>query len=378
MRVYSICDALSKKYSLTLVSLCQNNEELTRRLPEGNPFSEVHRVLLSPLRSKLNALIALFTGESLQVAYYQSSAFARIVNRLSAQHDIVFCHLLRTAPYANEFKGPKVLELTDHLPMTYARSNNIAKLDGGLRQWAYRIEETRVDRAQNARAANFDLVTFVSDVDRSMFLASSNFPAEKVKTFGLGVALADRPMQLKRDGHTIAFIGNLRAMPNVDGATFFLEKMFPLLRTALPTVRLKIIGQCPDSTKSKLIKHGSVEFTGTVDSLSEATRDCVVGICPIRIGAGMQTKVLDYMALGLPVVTTSIGAEGLPHLKANEHLRVEDSIQAFVSAVVALLKDAHYRERLASASRQIIDVWYSREVQLGGLVKAIGEADDAS
>jgi len=365
LRIYRLCEALPHHFQLTLLSICQTRAEMETPLPEGSPFSEVHRIYLPKWRSYINTLLALVTGQSMQTAYYESREFARAVSRLQGTHDLLLCHLARTAPYAKDFKGPKALELTDFIPLTYARSNKLKGKNLSMRRLIYTLEQRRVEKAQNELARDFDLVTFVSEVDRAMFLASSGMPEGKVVTFSNGVDLQERPFSEVRAGKTLVFIGTLKAMPNADAVSHFIVDVLPAIRRHDPEVKLRVIGAVDEKFKARF-ESPHVQFTGPVPDLARAAEDCVIGICPVRIGAGMQNKMLDYMALGLPAVTSRVGAEGLDGSDGSTFV-VASTPEEFADTILSLLQDEGRRRELAQSARMMIEANSSWSARLAGL-----------
>jgi glycosyltransferase involved in cell wall biosynthesis len=374
LRIYRLCESLTEHWSMTLLSICQTEQEMAAQLPEGHPFTTVHRVYLPKWLSVMNALQAMIVGQPLQIAYYASRRFGNMVRQFQPEHDAILCHLVRTAPYAQRFDGLRLLEATDHLPLTYARSNAMGGKTWSLKRLAYQLEQTRIDLAQNRLAAAFDLVTFVSDIDRKLFLESSRLPAGRVETFANGVSILDRPFRGNRVGHLIAFVGNMRAMPNADAVAYFIEAVLPLILHNSPDAQLKVVGAFDAHFVAQFSKHENVSFVGTVPNLASALDACCVGVCPVRIGAGVQNKMLDYMSLGLASVTTSLGAEGIDG-KAGTHFLTADAAPDFAAAVVSLFQDDSLRYRIASAGRQAIEQNYSWQSRLEGLPRRIDSAD---
>lgn len=373
LRIYRMCETLSQTFRLTLLSICQSPAEMQVALPSDSPYAEVHRVYLPKWRSYANALKALATGQSMQTAYYASGDFQRTVERLRDKHDILLCHLARTAPYAQGFNGIKVLELTDYIPLTYARSNMINGKSLSLRRLIYTLEQERIDRAQNTFAPNFDLISFVSDVDRAMFLKSSGMDAGRVATFGNGVNLHERPFVAQRTGKSIGFIGTLKSMPNADAVTHFATQVLPLIHRVDPEVRFRVVGAVDDKFRERL-ESSHVEFTGPVPDLAQALEGCAIGVCSVRMGAGVQNKMLDYMALGMPAVTTTIGAEGLEGQDGDSYI-VADEPQLMADAITALLRDAPRRDKLARQARALIEArytWAGRLAELPSRILAAG------
>lgn len=363
LRIYRLCESLQDSFSLTLLSICQTRAEMEAPLPEGSPFAEVHRVYLPKWRSYLNTLWALVTGRSMQLAYYSSSAYAQALSRLQDGHGFMLCHLARMAPFADHFSGTKVLELTDFIPQTYARSNALQGKSLSLRRLIYTLERDRVERAQNCLAPKFDLITFVSDVDRAMFLESSGILPGKVATFGNGVSLHERPFRQGRCGKTLAFIGSLKAMPNADAVSHFITRVMPIIHRSQPDVKLRVVGAVDKKFKADH-ESSHVQFTGSVPDLAHSVEECVLGICPVRIGAGVQNKMLDYMALGLPAVTTPIGAEGLKNPGGGAAFLVADGDNEFATTIVSLLNDMPLRKQLAQTGRHLMEAAYSWEGSL--------------
>lgn len=361
IRIYQVCSALARDSELTLLSICQTRQELDQQLPPGNPFSSVVRVYLPRWRSYLNVLLALVTKEPLQLAYYRSAQFARAVQNVGYGHDAVLCHLLRMAPYAAKFVGRKILELTDHLPLTYQRVRALNGSRAGLLGLCYGIEVGRMTNAQERYAQEFDLVTFVSDVDREIFIRETGLGAEQVVAAPVGVDLEQRPFSAERSGDKVVFIGNLRTLQNRDAVRHFAMEVLPRVRARRPTATVKIVGAVDAAFAAEFSQVEGVCFTGVVPSIADAVSDCCVGVCPVRIAAGLQNKILDYMGLGIPVVTTAYGAEGL-RAEDGRHLIVADSTDAFADEVVRLIEDSELRVRLAKQARALVEATYATDV----------------
>lgn len=127
LRIYHLCRVLSRHYSLTLLSMCDTNEEMHAALPNDGVFDRVERVFLSRRRSYLNTLLALPTRTPLQVAYYRSRPFEKAVARLLPSHDGIFVHLVRCAEYVRKSNKPRVLEMTDAISLNYSRVKQLKK-----------------------------------------------------------------------------------------------------------------------------------------------------------------------------------------------------------------------------------------------------------
>jgi hypothetical protein len=171
-------------------------------------------------------------------------------------------------------------------------------------------------------------------------------------------------------GRDIAFIGNLTSLQNLDAATYLAEEILPLVRQRFPKVILRIIGRIHRSDALSLSKYNGVVVTGEVLSIADSINGCGVGACPLRLGAGIHNKVLEYMALGLPTVTTSLGLEGI-NAKDKKELLVADSLKEYSSAIIQLLEDRELAASLAKSGRAFVEQQHSWDAVLEPLVTNI-------
>ena len=165
IRIHHMCRVLSQEHSITLLSFTDAPES-TLDDPASGIYGRVETVYLPKWRSWLQALTAIPTGTSIQVAYYQSSEFRDAVDRLAPAHDLIISHLIRTAPYASDLNGmPTVLEMTDALSLNYERIRSEGA-KWSLKSLIYRLEVDRVRRFERQSVRKFDLVSLVSPKDR--------------------------------------------------------------------------------------------------------------------------------------------------------------------------------------------------------------------
>lgn len=371
LRIYKLCEALKRNWDITLVSICQDRAELRQPLPTDNPFAVVHRVFLPRWRSYFQAALAVLTGRSLQIAYYRSRNFHKLVRALALRQDAMLCHLIRMAPYARDFAGQKYLELTDYTPLTYRRANSLGRSWGSLRRLAYLLEERRVERSQNAMVGSFDCVSVISELDKTFFVRSSNIAPERVLVFANGVDVNFRKETSSEEASArLVFIGNMTSMPNADAVQFFVKEVLPIILGVHPAVRVRLIGRMTRRLTREMSGQKAVEVIGTVEKLAVATEGCHVGICPVRAGAGVQNKVLEYMALGLATVTTSVGAEGLD-VRRDEHVLIADDAREYADCVIRLIEDRALRSRLRDSARNLVETTYTWATQLRPAVERI-------
>ena len=144
---------------------------------------------------------------------------------------------------------------------------------------------------------------------------------------------------VKKDPSTIVFTGNMNYAPNVDAAQFFYERIFPLVRSEVPDVKWQIIGADPAPVIEAMDADPAIAVTGRVPDLREYMNKATLAIAPLRIGAGLQNKVLEGMSMQLPMVITSVANEGIKAVDG-KNILIADEPSAFAEQVVRLLRDA--------------------------------------
>lgn len=369
LRIYYLCKELSKDYSLTLLSLCDTPSEMLMDVPTDGVFDRVHRVYLPKWRSVLNVLFALPRSLPFQVAYYQSNEFERLVQELIPDHSGCLAHLIRTGDYVKNARLPRVLEMTDAISLNYSRVREL-KARRNLRTWIYSLEVGRLLSYERRMLGQFDLVSLVSDTDRGFLVGEGG--ADNVLTCSNGVDLdllpyRERPFTKR----VIAFIGNLSSAQNLDACVHFIEDFLPELRRRFD-VTFRIVGKISEGDAKRLSECQGVEVTGRVESIAAAVDDVAIGVCPVRLGAGVQNKVLEYMALGIPTITSSIGLEGLGAVNGRD-LVVADTLDEYCRYVELMLSDREYALGLARSARAYVERNHDWSVMIKPLRQRMAE-----
>lgn len=366
LRIYKICEYLSKYFDLTLLSLCEKKEEINMDVNDG-VFKEIHRIYLPRFISYLNTIISVPTSTPLQVAYYKSYKYKKKLEELLPKHDAVFAHLIRTGDYIKNKDTVKILEMTDAISLNYkrVRQNSITN----FRSFVYSIEQKRLEHYEKSMSEHFDLLSLISSIDKE-FLFKDKM---NVKIYGNGVDTNLLPFykrEIQEENVNLIFIGNMHSLQNMDAVLWFAKCILPKINVKGKNVILKVIGRIKEADEIKLSKYSNVKIIGAVNNVADASLDGHIGICPIRLGAGVQNKILEYMALGLPCITSSVGYEGIG-ASNKENILIADTIDEYNHEINALVSDKKYYNFIAINARNFVESKYSWSAKLESMISDV-------
>ncbi|ELH6216335.1 glycosyltransferase [Escherichia coli] len=371
LRIYKICKELSKHYDLTLLSLCDKREELNYEY-DREVFSSVHRVYLSKKKSFLNVIFSLFSNTPLQIGYYKSKEFEDKLKQLLPEHSATLSHLIRVGDYVKENKDINFLEMTDAISLNYKRVKEKASLLS-LKTFVYSFEQKRLERYERTINNKFSLTTLVSQVDSDYLYPDR---PNNVLVCGNGVDAVSLPFSERKIAKdkkiTLVFIGNLYSLQNMDGVRWFTKEFLPFLNKH-GNFEFKVIGRITDKDKSWLENQPGVVVTGEVDSITYAAADGHIGVCPIRLGAGIQNKVLEYMALGLPCISSTVGFEGLGAEEGKE-IYVANTKEEYLRVLNYFITNLDKYTETALVAKKFIGENFSWEAKLSPYIQKIKES----
>jgi polysaccharide biosynthesis protein PslH len=290
-----------------------------------------------------------FTVES-----YASGAMRDLVARVAAAEapDILVADFLTMClNIPDDLRVPKV-HFSHNVEATIWARHARHELNP-VKRLVFERERARMASFERFIANAYDFTITVSKNDYDHF--AGTYGASRLGFISTGVDTdyyAPVPGTVEQGG--IVFLGSMDWMPNIDGVRWFVERVYPLIRRDVPGASLTIVGRDPAPSIKKLAEHDrSIRVTGTVPDTRPFVARASCAVVPIRVAGGTRIKIYEMMAMGKPVVSTTIGAEGLEYT-AGENILIEDDPARFAAAVKRLLSDAGAREAIGARAREFV------------------------
>ncbi len=200
-------------------------------------------------------------------------------------------------------------------------------------------------------AERFGRCITVSDFDRDLLQSVNSHLKIEVIPNGVDTDLY-QPLTASAHSPKLLYVGNMGYRPNIDAMLYFCQEIYPKIRQELSQLEMWIVGVNPSPEIKQLAGNG-VHVTGRVDDVRPLYQESSVCVVPLRAGGGTRLKILEAMALGRPVVSTSIGCEGL-EVVDGEHLYVADTPDLFAQRTLLLLTDTEERQRIITQAREFV------------------------
>jgi glycosyltransferase involved in cell wall biosynthesis len=313
----------------------------------------------------------------------------RKINQLLAEENFQLIHaqLFRMGQYVIKTEGiAKVLDLCDSLALNLSRR---AELDCTPKRFLVKLEEKRVRRYEVEIMKAFDSGTVVAHFDRDYLLNQDNSLNLSVVPMGVDLKYF-QPLKVNNDSNgadvtekqnmtltvqedfaddrskNLLFTGTMNYFPNSDAVIYFCNNVFPLIQKRYPDATFYIVGNHPTEQIRRLSDQKGVVVTGYVPDIRPYFEKASVFVAPLRAGSGIQTKNLEAMAMGIPVVTTSIGAMGL-EAETDTELLIADTPETFAERVIYLIENPDIRQNLANAGRKRVEASYDWQVLVNRL-----------
>jgi len=357
------------RYSSEAENFCSVETPVKIQMPKST-YHQLFRTVKNMLSiGNLAAKAKAGLTPNLLDLYYSPRMASKVQGVLQRnKFDLAYC-TRPMANYALSIPLPKVVHPYDAVydwhRQLYLRGKGVEKLIYGI---SYKMTST-YEREIYKR---FDACLVVTQRDKD--LLTSLCPQINCKVLGGGVDTEYfSPMDVQEEFPSLVFTANMGTLPNVHSLLHFYAKIYPLIREELPQVKLYLVGRNPAREITDLAQDSSVVLTGHVDSLKPYLAKSSIVIAPMTLGTGIKTKVLEAMAMGKCVVTTSIGAQGINAI-SGEDLVITDDSKDFATWVIKLLRDRQLRKKIGDKARMIIEAEHSWKKITERLDQIFGEA----
>ena len=335
----------------------------TRSEPDLSGLSFCHdidhcTIKRSAARNILDAAVSTVAHKSFIISRDRHPEMqVKVLRRLENGPDLVYIDHLQMSQFVPD-RAPCHVLLDEHnVEWRIIQRFSTAGMPVGQRLFSA-LEWRKLQAYELSACQRADLVLTVTPNDRDT-LIENGIPPDKVDCLPIGVDLGQiKPVNLQPGSKTILSFATMSWPPNVDAIRHFAREVYPRIKREVPEAQFTIVGGSPPQAIKALEKNPSIKVTGFVDDIRPYAEAAAVFVVPLRIGSGMRVKILDAMALGLPIVSTSVGCEGIS-LQPGKHAMVCDLPHRFAESVIYLLRNPHMREKIGSAGRNLVESYYA-------------------
>ena len=370
IRTFNMLRALRRENAVTYLSLCppavaEKDRQAAAEYSHSQIWIPWRETRKSSARFGLELAANQFASNlPFVIQKYRSARMAAAIHELDAAGfcDLVICDFL--TPSVNliwpgrRLKTPTLLFQHNVESLIWRRLHDNAT---GLKKFYLRGQWQRMKKFEHETCARFDGVVGVSDEDCEIMR----------KDFGLTNVLGSVPTGVDcdyfaeskwpRQEHSLVFLGSMDWMPNIDAVEFFTEEIWPVVKKQFPHATLTVVGRNPPAKIKELEKRvPGVRVTGTVDDVRPFLASAAAMIVPLRVGGGTRIKIFEGMATGIPVISTRIGAEGLP-VTHGENILLADTPADFAAQIAELFQKPAQAARVGASGRALVRAKFSWE-----------------
>ena len=363
IRVFNLLKQIAQKCEVTLLALetQPTDEESIGHLERFGIQVHLVRQGGEPPPVSLGTILRAFLKRvPITVARYNVPAYRQKFKELVATETYTLVHyeMLHVAQFHTETDVPSLLSQQNVDSAIWRRL--CQETATPLRKCLYWMQQRAFERYERLMSPKFDIVTCASEIDKQTFRRTSAGARFEIIPNGVDTedyqpdfTTAGEPSHSQLDAHLI-YIGSMDWYPNEDAVTFFADEVLPNIHEKLPNVQFSAVGGNPSPRVQTLAENPQILVTGRVPEIKPYFARATVFVVPLRIGSGTRLKILEALAMGKAVVSTTVGAEGLD-LVDGEEILIADEPAAFAAAVLRLLTDASLRRKIGENGRARVE-----------------------
>jgi len=357
LRAYHQIRELSKKNEIILCALNPDKKlNKQKAFAALQPFCRSINFIDIPFYRKLwNMGMAFLKGLPIQTGYFYNKSVSRKINKLIEEYkpEHIYCQLLRTAEYVLDIKIPKTLDYQD--VFSYGMKRRFTRASFLMKPF-FKMEYNRLARYEENIFDLFDNKTIISVPDRELIPHPEK---EKIHVIPNGVDWEYFSPVKREKTFELIFIGNMAYPPNIDAAEFLAKEIMPIIWKKLPDAKLLLAGASPHLRVKSLVSD-KIKVSGWLDDIRDAYGSGKIFIAPMRIGTGLQNKLLEAMAMQIPCITTPLANDALQAMEG-EQILIGNSAEELAECVLKLLENQELYSKLAVNGQQLVKKHFSWE-----------------
>lgn len=330
LRAFYQIRELSKQHEVIVVSISEDDAPIFQLDAIKKFVSKLFLIRISPLERMTSLINALPSKMPFSVAAFYSKRIHNIIDTIyyNEKPDICFCQLTRMHPYTQNFSIPKVIDYMDAFGIGMMRRSHVVN---AVKRNIYNLEGIRMMRYEKSIASDYQSRIIISDQDSEAIAVEDKFPIEVIPN-GIDDVFFENMVSEKK--YDLAFVGNMSYLPNIDAVEHLVLDIMPKLKHKNTT--LLVAGVNPHPRIKKLASE-HIFVSGWMEDIRQAYHSSRVFVAPINFGTGQQNKVLEAMAIRLPVVTTDSvnnaikGRDGFHLMVANDDTSFAQKIDLLLS-----------------------------------------------
>lgn len=373
MRIYHVLRHLNHHHQVYVIAYGDNGdeEEFYREFPDLQERTLILKRADHGRMIRLQQLRAFLSDHSFWYTKTFSDQMQSAIDQVTRH--IHFDMILFEFPMLGQFRFPEsIARIMDSHNVEYHLLKRMSEVkQDPFRKMFYQRESGKIQLEERSIASSQDALFVTSSSDALLFDELVPDVPKIVIPNGVDTnfytPFETRRPASKETTSTLVFSGMMGYVPNYDGMLYFIDEILPLIQQKRPSVRLRIVGKNPPEILKRK-KNALIEITGFVEDVRPYIHQSDIYVVPLRMGGGTRLKILQAMAMKIPIVSTTIGAEGLD-AEDGVHLLLRDKPEDFANAVTELIENPTLRERLAENAYEFVREEYDWQV-IGGRIDA--------
>lgn len=364
IRSFNIIKYLSKRYDVKIIYPCFSRYDYKKKENLLKYCSYVECIKGSKIRSVLNCLLGLFYDKPLTHSYFKSRKIEESIKKIDFDVALVDCSSM-----AQFFVDKDIPKIIDFIDIDSEKWKSYAERSRSIKYYIYRREYYKLKKFEEEIVKKFDSCIVVSEGEKSLI------KKDNVSVIKNGIDFDyfnNKKYPHIYDNEYIIFSGAMNYFPNIDGVIYFCKTIFPIIKNEIKNIKFVIAGMEPHR-KVKRLESEDIIVTGFVRDIRAFISNASVCVVPLRIARGIQNKILEAMAMGVPVVSTSMANNGINAINGKEIFTTDDP-EEFARLIIELINNKTLREQIVENAHLFVKQHFDWDHNLTDLNRMISLA----